>query len=328
MNHNNQSVYSLWQNLYNVSIYIGQFLMQWFRNLQLYRLAADHPLPTADELNDLLAKHPFIPCGAREFNTQGFSAPASHAPDLYAYPQQEAVLICLKTEEKLLPGAVVKQFVDDKIEDIQARDHRKVGNKERKELTEQVRDELLPRAFGRQRSVYAIIDYTQRLIIIDSANASRAENVLSKLREALGSFPARLINTEQTPASAMTTWLEDGAPQGFTLDADCELKEMGDAGAIVRYRRQNLDSEEVKNHLTAGKIATQLAMSWADKISFNLTEKLEIKRVAMLVLLADTLQEQDTETTESLLMTTLALMLGEFRLFLPELLTALGGESV
>jgi recombination associated protein RdgC len=302
--------------------------MQWFRNIQLYRLPAEYRTPTTELLNQQLTQKKFRGCSSSELTTQGWVAPAKHAPDLLAYPQQGAVLIRLQTEEKLLPTSVVKQFVEDKIAEIEAHDHRKVGKKERRELMENTRQELLPRAFSRQRSTMAIIDLQHHFIMVDSANATRAEALLSALREALGTFPARLIHTTLSPVTAMTTWLEHSAPPHFTLDADCELREAGEAGAIVRYQRQNLDADEVKNHLIAGKIATQLAMSWREKISFILTDKFVLKRISMLDLLADTLPEQDREGEDGLFDANFTLMLGEFRLLLPELIAALGNEEV
>ena len=301
--------------------------MQWFRNVQLYRLPADYAPPTIDSLDKQLAQKIFVACNNTELN-EGWIAPAKHAPDLLAYPHQGAVLVRLQTEDKLLPASVVKQFVEDKIAEIEARDHRKVGNKERRELMENTRQALLPRAFSRQRSIRAIVDLQNRFIIVDSANASRAETLLSALREVLGNFPAQLIHTMTSPATAMTHWLEDTTPANFTLDAECELREATEAGAVVRYQRQNLASAEVKNHLIAGKLVTQLAMSWSNKISFILTEKLTLKRISMLDLLADTLQEYEAQDKESLFDASFALMLGEFRLLLPELLAALGNEKV
>jgi recombination associated protein RdgC len=300
-------------------------LMQWFRNIQIYRLPTDYRPPTGEALNQQLAQKAFKGDSNRD-TTHGWIAPAPHAPDLLAYPQQGAVLIRLQTEDKLLPSSVVKQFVDDKVVDIEARDHRKVGKKERRELMEQTRQELLPRAFSRQRSTMAIVDLQHHFVMVDSANATRAEALLSALREALGNFPARLIHTTLSPTLAMTNWLEYGAPPNFTLDTQCELREAKDTGAIVRYQRQNLDSDEVKNHLNAGKIATQLAMSWGDKITFILTDKLALKRISMLDLLADTLP--DGEEKAGLFDASLTLMLGECRLLLPELLAALGNETV
>ncbi|MDK2127182.1 recombination-associated protein RdgC, partial [Parachitinimonas caeni] len=118
---------------------------------------------------------------------------------------------------------------------------------------------------------------------------------------------------QQSPVTVMTNWLENGADEGFTLDADCELKAPGDEGAVIRCRRQDLNAEEIRNHLAAGKLVTQLALSWADRVSFVLTDKLQIKRLAMLDLLQDQLKDTDAGSADLLFDATLTLLVGELR---------------
>ena len=105
--------------------------MLWFRNLQSYRLAADHGL-SPDTIATALEKKPFLPCGSQDLFSQGWVPPASHMPDLYAVSSQGAVLVCLKTEEKLLPAAVVRQQADERIARIEAEEGRKLNREYRK----------------------------------------------------------------------------------------------------------------------------------------------------------------------------------------------------
>ncbi|TJZ65013.1 recombination-associated protein RdgC [Chitiniphilus eburneus] len=300
--------------------------MLWFRNLQLYRLAPDHAL-SADSIADCLAKRPWMPCGAMDLSTQGWVPPAPHAPELYAYAQQDAVLVALKTEEKILPAIVVKQEAEYRIAQIEAEEHRKVGRKEAKELRERVADELLPKAFTRSRVQRAIIDLQAGLVIVDAAAASKAEQLLSALREVLGSLPARLIDTQTTPQTAMTLWLESADAGDFDLGQDTELRAPGDDGAIARFVRQPLDSDEVKQHLGAGKLPTRLALSWEDRIAFQLTERLELKRVTMLDVLHDEIKDADAADQAAIFDGGLALTVGELRKLVPTLIEALGGET-
>ena len=80
----------------------------WFKNLQLYRIT-DLSKLNADQLDTELRKRPFVPLGATDRLAAGWIPPASHAPDIFAYPNSGAMLIALKTEEKLLPSSVVKE---------------------------------------------------------------------------------------------------------------------------------------------------------------------------------------------------------------------------
>jgi recombination associated protein RdgC len=141
-----------------------------------------------------------------------------------------------------------------------------------------------------------------------------------------------MLHTQLSPSSAMADWLAGGdAPAGFTIDRDCELKAVGEEKAAVRYVRHALDGDEIggeiKAHLASGKLPTRLALTWDDRISFILTEKSEIKRLAFLDLLKEA-AEKTAEHADEQFDADFALMTGEFARFLPQIVEALGGEVV
>ncbi|QDQ28030.1 recombination-associated protein RdgC [Chitinimonas arctica] len=297
----------------------------WFKNLQLYRLT-DLAKLNAEQLDAELQKRAFVPLGKSDKLAAGWIPPASHAPDLFAYPGSGAMLIALKTEEKLLPSSVVKEMADERIADIEARELRKVGKKETKEIRERVAEELLPRAFSRSRVLRALIDFEAGWIWVDSPTPAKAELLIQLLRETLGSLPCKLPQTQLDPVTAMSTWLEHGAPRNFTLDADCVLKAPGDGGAQVTCRRHDLGSDEVKQHLKTGKLVTQLALSWDDRLAFVLTDKLHIKRLAFLELLEDQIKDANAEDAAAMFDTSFTLLAQEGRGLVNAVIEALGDE--
>jgi recombination associated protein RdgC len=299
--------------------------MLWFRNLLIYRLAPDHAL-THQAINDELAKRPFVPCGSMDMGSCGWVAPMRHAPELMAFEQQGAILIALKVEEKILPAGAIKDELDALVAKIEEAENRKVGRKEQRELKERIVEELMPRALTRSKIHRALIDLGTQLVIVDAASAPKAEFLLSTLRETLGSLPTRLIDTEISPTSAMTDWLTSETPDAFSLGQDAELKVPGDEGSIARFKRQVLDCEEVRKHLDAGKLATKLGLAFGERLTFTLTEELQVKSLAMLDVLKDELKGMDAETQDALALSQLALLIGELRGFIPELFKALGGE--
>ncbi|QLI83115.1 recombination-associated protein RdgC [Chitinibacter fontanus] len=299
--------------------------MLWFRNLQIYRLAADHAL-SAPSIQSELAKRPFVPCGSMDMESSGWVAPARHEPELMALERQNVVLVALKSEEKVLPAAVIKDELDYRVQQIEATEHRKVGRKEQRELKDRIVEELTPRAFTRSRVQRALIDLDLQLVIVDAASAAKAEYLLSTLRETLGSLPTRLIDTEISPCAAMTEWLNSETPDAFSIGQDAELKTPGDEGSIARFKRQVMDCDEVRQHLGAGKVATRLSLAYGERLTFTLTEALEIKSLAMLDVLKDELKDMDAETQDALFESQFALLVGELRGFIPALLNALGGE--
>ena len=68
-------------------------------------------------------------------------------------------------------------------------------------------------------AVKSCFDTRSGFLLVNQASATRAENLLAKLREALGGLEAKLPNTKQSPSSLMTEWLLAGAcGGGFELD--------------------------------------------------------------------------------------------------------------
>lgn len=299
--------------------------MLWFRNLQIYRLGQDHAL-TIEQLNSELAKRPFVPCGSMDMDSCGWIAPAKFAADDFAFSRQNAALVGLKTEEKVLPAAVIQDELNYRVEQIEANENRKVGRKEQRELKDRIVEELTPRAFTRSRVQRALIDLENKLVVVDAASSSNAEFLLSALRESLGSLPTRLIDTEISPVTAMTDWLYGATPDEFSLGQEAELKAPGDEGSIARFKRQVMDCPEVRQHLENGKIATRLSLAYGERLTFTLTEALEVKSLAMLDVLKDELKDMDAETQDDLFESQFALLVGELRGFIPVLLDALGGE--
>ncbi len=124
----------------------------------------------------------------------------------------------------------------------------------------------------------------------------------------------------------MADWLASGeAPAGFSIDQDCELRSLGEDKAAVRYLRHPLEGEDIRSHLQAGKLPTRLALSFDDRVSFVLTDKLEVKRLEFLDLVRDQL-EADHDDAEAVFNAEFALMTGELQHLLPALVEALGGE--
>ena len=121
----------------------------------------------------------------------------------------------------------------------------------------------------------------------------------------------------------MSHWLSTQEPPvGFTVDRECELKSADEAKAVVRYARHPLDIEEVQAHIAAGKLPTKLALTWDDRVSFMLTEGLQIKKVSFL----DTVFE-GTKADVGGFDTDVAIATGELVKLIPDLIDALGGEA-
>jgi len=301
----------------------------WFRNLLVYRLTQDVPFE-AEALETALAAKPARPCASQELATYGFVAPFGKGEDApLVHTSQDFLLIAARKEERILPSSVVRDALKEKVDEIETEQMRKVYKKERDQLKDEIIQTFLPRAFIRRASTYAAIMPKQGLILVDSASARKAEDLLSTLREAIGSLPVRPLSVKIAPSATLTDWLktQKAADEFYVLD-ECELRDTHEDGGVVRCKRQDLTSEEIQLHLSTGKQVTQLALAWQDKLSFVLDDKLVIKRLRFEDLLQEQAEQEGGDDALSQQDASFTLMMMTLVEFLPKLFEALGGEEI
>ena len=81
----------------------------------------------------------------------------------------------------------------------------------------------------------------------------------------------------------------------------------------------------LKKHVEAGKQCTRLAMTWADRISFVLTDALDVKRVAPLDILTEK-QDVTAVNDDEIFDADMTLMTSELAKMISDLVEVLGGE--
>lgn len=301
----------------------------WFRNLLVYRLTQDLQLDAASLENALTAR-PARPCASQELSTYGFVPALGKGPDApLVHASQDFCLIAARKEERLLPGSVVREALAEKVEEIEAAQMRKVYKKERDQLKDEIVQSLLPRAFVRRQLTRAAIAPQLGLILVDAGSPKKAEELLSTLRECLGSLPVRPLAVKVAPTATFTDWLKNQqASHGLHLLDECELRDTHEDGGIVRCKRQDLGSDEVQNHLAAGKVVTRLSVAWSDKLSLLIDDKLAIKRLRFEDLLQEQAAQEAGDDDLAWQDASFTLMMLTFAEFLPQLIEALGGEEL
>lgn len=296
-----------------------------FRNLLVYRLDPHWKVESRD-LEHLLAARALQPCNSFEMESHGWVPPKDGEP--YLYTLNRHWLLTLGTEQKLLPASIIRQLAAERAAELEKKQGHSIGRKQMREIRERVLDELLPRALARRATVAAWIDPESRWFVVDAAADAKGERVLENLRKSGSAFPVKRLDTQMSPGAAMTAWLAQGEiSEDFTIDQDLELR-AGDANkATVRYVRHALAGPDIRGHIAGGKAATRLGMTWQNKISFVLTETLQIKRLAFLNLLQHE-AGQTAENKDEQFELDFALMTGELAQMLAALTKLLGGEKL
>ena len=189
-------------------------------------------------------------------------------------------LVRLKREEKLLPTSVIRDEVNNRVAQIQTAESRKVYRKEKMTIADEVTQDFMPRAFTRSKAIDALIHEQSGWLWVNNASAPRCEDVLSALRDALGSLPAELPATRKNPAVVMSEWLlHSTLPEGFELGTEADLVEPGEDGGVVRARSMMLDCDEIRSHIESGKQVQRLALTYQDRLSFVLGADLVLRRL-------------------------------------------------
>jgi len=299
----------------------------WFKNLSIFRLTEEFTLAPAD-LELKLEQMAFRPCGSHEEFTFGWTSPIGKSSEQLVHSANGFLMICGKKEERVLPASVVNEMMQEKIAETEEQQGRKLSKKERTEIKDELIFELLPRAFTFSNKTYAYIDPKGGWLIIDSASAKKAEDLLSNLRKTLGSLPAVPLNTIEKPVKVMTEWLvTNKAPDDITIEDECELRAPEEEGGIIRCKRHDLSLPEIKNHLDTGKEVIKLAVNWADRLSFIIDENLAVKRLKFLDLIQDQVSDTDSDSEAERFDVDFSIMSLELANFVPRLLELFGGEN-
>ncbi|WP_341503169.1 recombination-associated protein RdgC [Gallaecimonas sp. GXIMD4217] len=298
----------------------------WFKNLQLYRLT--RPLELDDRLNEQLAACRFSPCSSQDIAKYGWVSPLTRREEgELVHVGDGNYLLCVRQEEKILPGGVIKEELDEKVQAIQLEQGRPVSRKEKQAMKEEIVTTLLPRAFSKSRFTYAYVSTKLQLVIVDASSAARADEVLGLLRKSIGSLPVAPLALATPAAITLTEWLKKGPPAPLELEDEAELKSLLEEGGVIRTKKQALSDNEVDTLLDNQRQVSKLALGYPELASFLLQDDLMIKRLKF----ADVLREEndDIDPTDKAARfdADFVLMTRTLEELLPRLIELLGGEA-
>ena len=292
------------------------------KNLIVYRIAPGWQADLS-ALEAALAQTPFAECSATQERSAGWVPARGQAHGALAESVAGQWMLRWQSETKLLPASVLTRKVKEKTQRIERETGRKPGKKEMRELKDEAKLDLLPMAFTKQGGSWVWIDREAHTLAVDAGSQSRADEITSALVQALPGLALALIDTQTSPQAAMAHWLkEQQAPEGFAIERECELKSSAEDKAVVRYARHPLEIDEVRAHIDAGKLPTRLALNWDGRVSFVLTEGLQLKKITL-----PEAENPGQEGEEGGFDADVALATGELSRLIADLVQALGGEG-
>ncbi|MGX9960669.1 recombination-associated protein RdgC [Xanthomonas euvesicatoria] len=263
-------------------------------------------------LQALLTAAALKPVGPLEMTSSGFVSPFGDESQALFYKSEHFIWMSIGTQSKILPPAAVNSVLAKRLRELEEKEGRRPGGKTRKRIKDDVLQELLPKALVKDGRTDFYLDLQRGYVVVNASSKKHAENAVSELRRALGSFPATPVNAEVAPRSILTGWLAgEPLPEGLSLGEECELRDAGE-GAVVRCSGQELKSEEIEKNLEAGKQATKIGVCLDDHVSFVICEDLLIRKIKLLDGAVDRLEEQSGEGVLAELEARFTLMTREF----------------
>ncbi len=291
----------------------------------IYRIGAGWSAPV-ETMEAALAAMPFAPCSATQEKSVGWVPPRGQAHGALVELVGGHRIMRFQIETKAVPGAVVKRHFDERVAQIEAKEGRKPGRKESRDLRDDIVQDLLPMAFAKTASVMVWMDLQAGRLVLDTSSQARADEVITALVKGLDGLQLSPFNTQMSPQAAMTAWLTGSAddwPAHFAPGREVELKSADELKSVVKFTRHHLDDEQMRLHIGQGKLPTKLALDWDGRVSFVLTESTVLSKIAFL---DGVFEDSATTEDEGGFDADVAIATGELGALIDDLTEALGGE--
>ena len=295
-----------------------------FKNISVYRMTSGWQL-TAATLETALATCPCVALAPHQAIGHGWEPIYDDAMVHVVHGQ---ILLQLKTEKKVVPPSALKAAIAVEVARRTDMYGHKPGKKETRDIKDDALNSLLPLALSTTVQTRVWIDPANGWIVVNTGSPARADIVVTELIRAVEKMQLQTLYLAKDVGKVMTEWLSaEDNPNDFTIDSACELRATDESKAKVKYDNINLDADDLREHIRLGKRCVKLALTWNDRVSFDLTDKFKIKRIQFLDVVfeddatdkkADDRERQDAD---------FVIMTGELNSMLSALIEALGGEA-
>lgn len=242
------------------------------------------------------------PVGPMEIAGAGFVAPfgGARANERLIEEGDDHLLITIEFSRKLLPASAINERLQQRLAEFEQANGRKPGGRMRRQMRDDILQEMLPTALVVRKRVDALIYPELGLIAVDTASRRTAEEVVSHVRAAIGSFPALPLMGNASVTGVLTGWLSgDAMPDTLSIGHECVLEDPAHGGGRVAIRDMDLASEEVTGHLEAGRIVRKLALHQDGIATFTLQDDLGIRKVRIEDAAWAAMEDQDRETLDA-----------------------------
>jgi len=233
------------------------------------------------QLEEQLASHRFLPCTDLQIASHGWSAPTEEGTLVHTTMGVKVLRFTL--EKKTIPGSGFRVQLKARCAARAKEQGHECGRKQRKEISEQLRDELLPRQLASRQDVMVLIDTKAQRLLVDSTVPAVVEAIISSfIRHAEISLTwPRGPGKDLTLA---TKYALEGELGAFSLTDYASVEFPGETKTQITYRKANLWNGALEADIERNGMVMGLGLT-TEKISFVLTNDGAIKSLKPLDIL-------------------------------------------
>ena len=292
------------------------------RSVRFYSVG--NPWPASEqELSDKLAGAAFKPCGPHVERSSGFEPPAHAQSGLFARRVGGADLLRLRSQVRVLPAGALNEALEVRLDEYRARMQEEPGRRTKRQLKEQMRDELLPKTLLRSERTSALYIAAERVLAVGSGSESRAARLIEHLRSALSHLDATPLEFTRPFGELLAGVFTGNGPRELVLAHECRLRETSEDKGTVRWQNVDLARAAVQRCLKDGMELTHLGFEYGNALRAVLDARGTVTKLELLGQDAADLGGEDDVTRQD---AEIALLGGTLRELLATLRRTLGGE--
>lgn len=241
----------------------------WFKQVQLFELKNASKY-TSDNLIKKLEELAFRPCLPSMQSSIGWVPPIDDEGVPLVLAVNGYLMMCLQVEEKILPATVIRQELNQKVKQIELQDDRKVRQREKLALKDELMLTLLPRAFTKFTRYYAYIDTKNNYLVFNTTQAKKTEQFISLFKKSVSEDISTFELKKLSPI--VTSWLKNqNYPTEFAIEKACLLQDPDREDRTIRCQEQDLFAASIQALIKDGCEVKQIALSWHDRVNFVLS---------------------------------------------------------
>lgn len=206
-------------------------------------------------------------------------------------------MICMQVEERILPAVVIRQALNERIKQLEAAQDRKIRQKEKHSLKDEVVLTLLPRTFSKLTRVYAYLDLKHRWLVLGTTNKKRTEQFFSIFKKTISENVRPFELKKVSPI--ITQWInQKNYPDSFSIEKKCVLQDAKQKTRIIRCQQQDLFVNSIQEFIQDGCELKQVEISWRDRVSFVLSDDFTLRSLRFQDDIRDEVKAMEPETQQ------------------------------